>query len=84
MTQLTSDGIEVCRKCCGGHGYHAFSGLPTLYEDYVAACTYEGENTVMALQTARYIYKAVGAAVSGTNRIINMFVFDMKFVCLLI
>ena len=30
------------------------AGLPTLYADYVAACTYEGENNVMFLQTARW------------------------------
>ena len=31
------------------------AGLPSLYADYVAACTYEGENNVMCLQTARSV-----------------------------
>ena len=52
-TGITSDGIEVCRKCCGGHGYSRFSGLIDLYGNYVPACTYEGDNTIMLLQTAR-------------------------------
>ena len=41
-TAVTSDAIEVCRKCCGGHGYSRFSGLIDLYGNYVPACTYEG------------------------------------------
>ena len=44
-TAVTSDAIEVCRKCCGGHGYSRFSGLIDLYGNYVPACTYEGTTT---------------------------------------
>jgi len=29
-TTIAADGIEDCRKCCGGHGYLACSGLPEL------------------------------------------------------
>lgn len=57
-TDTTSNGIEVCRMACGGHGYSCFSGIPVIYTDYIPACTYEGENTVMLLQTARYLLKA--------------------------
>ena len=46
---------QVCRLACGGHGYSQASGLPFLYVNYVAAVTYEGENTVMYLQTARSV-----------------------------
>ena len=46
---------QVCRLACGGHGYSQASGLPFLYVNYVAAITYEGENTVMYLQTARSV-----------------------------
>jgi acyl-CoA oxidase len=44
------DGIEECRKLCGGHGYLCASGLPELYAVYVPACTYEGDNTILLLQ----------------------------------
>lgn len=44
------DGIEECRKLCGGHGYLCASGLPELYAAYVPACTYEGDNTILLLQ----------------------------------
>jgi len=38
---------------CGGHGYSLSSGIPKIYTTTTAACTYEGENTVLYLQTAR-------------------------------
>lgn len=38
---------------CGGHGYSRSSGLPDIYVEFTPSCTYEGENTVMMLQTAR-------------------------------
>lgn len=44
---------ETVRLACGGHGYLSSSGLPYNYGFVTAACTYEGENTVMLLQTAR-------------------------------
>jgi len=52
-TDIASAGIEVCRLCCGGHGYSLSSGIPKIYANMTAACTYEGENTVLYLQTAR-------------------------------
>jgi len=52
------DGIEECRKLCGGHGYLCSSGLPELFAVYVPACTYEGDNVVLLLQVllALYLY----------------------------
>jgi len=47
-------GVEQCRLSCGGHGFLQTSGLPKIYVNFVPACTYEGDNTVMLLQTARY------------------------------
>lgn len=60
VTSLCANGIERCRLACGGHGYSMFSGLPSLYGDYVAAVTYEGDNSLMLFQTARYLIKTVG------------------------
>lgn len=50
-------GIETCRLACGGHGYMASSNLPATYGLVTAMCTYEGENTVLLLQTARFLVK---------------------------
>uniref|UniRef100_A0A8C8H2W6 Acyl-coenzyme A oxidase n=1 Tax=Oncorhynchus tshawytscha TaxID=74940 RepID=A0A8C8H2W6_ONCTS len=53
-TWTASAGIEVCRMACGGHGYSRCSALPDIYVNFVPTCTYEGENTVMMLQTLKW------------------------------
>ncbi|XP_046383473.1 probable peroxisomal acyl-coenzyme A oxidase 1 [Ischnura elegans] len=58
-------GVEILRLSCGGHGYMTSSNLPSTYGLVTAACTYEGENTVLLLQTARYLMKAYHQASSG-------------------
>ncbi|XP_040263583.1 peroxisomal acyl-coenzyme A oxidase 2-like [Bufo bufo] len=64
-TEVCSNGVEVCRKACGGHGYSLYSGLPSLYTKVTASCTYEGENTVLHLQTARFLIKCFTGAQLG-------------------
>ncbi|KAM0934278.1 putative acyl-CoA oxidase, acyl-CoA dehydrogenase/oxidase and middle domain superfamily [Dioscorea sansibarensis] len=64
-TSVTADGIEECRKLCGGHGYLCSSGLPELFAVYVPACTYEGDNIVLLLQVARFLVKTVSQLGSG-------------------
>ncbi|CAM6021334.1 unnamed protein product [Sphagnum balticum] len=66
-TSVTADGIEQCRKLCGGHGYLCASGLPELYAAYVPACTYEGDNTILLLQVARFLLKTLTQVASGTK-----------------
>ncbi|XP_073957081.1 acyl-coenzyme A oxidase 1-like [Choristoneura fumiferana] len=56
-TADTAMYVERCRLACGGHGYMQSSNLPMTYGTVTAACTYEGENTVLLLQTARYLVK---------------------------
>ncbi|XP_051835796.1 peroxisomal acyl-coenzyme A oxidase 2 [Antechinus flavipes] len=62
MKAMMSDhsilGAELCRRACGGHGYSQLSGLPSLVTKVTASCTYEGENTVLYLQTARFLLKS--------------------------
>ncbi|XP_074109403.1 acyl-coenzyme A oxidase 1 [Cotesia typhae] len=58
-------GVEQLRLACGGHGYMDASNLPGTYSLVTAICTYEGENTVMLLQTARYLVKACKQALAG-------------------
>ncbi|XP_048345795.1 peroxisomal acyl-coenzyme A oxidase 2-like [Sphaerodactylus townsendi] len=64
-TDYSSAAVEVCRRACGGHGYSLLSGLPSLYTALVASCTYEGENTVLLLQTARFLVKCLGIVKAG-------------------
>lgn len=56
-TTRASNGVEVCRLSCGGHGYSLASNLPTIFSDLVSGATAEGEATVLFLQTARYLIK---------------------------
>lgn len=58
-------GVEELRLSCGGHGYMDASNLPATYGLVSAACTYEGENTVLLLQTARYLVKTWKQAEAG-------------------
>ncbi|KAF4797346.1 peroxisomal acyl-coenzyme A oxidase 1 isoform X1 [Turdus rufiventris] len=58
-------GIEECRMACGGHGYSRCSGIPDIYVTFTPSCTYEGENTVMMLQTARFLIKSYTQVTSG-------------------
>ncbi|XP_043857719.1 peroxisomal acyl-coenzyme A oxidase 1 isoform X2 [Dromiciops gliroides] len=61
----TNSGIEACRMACGGHGYSHCSGLPNIYVTFTPTCTFEGENTVMMLQTARFLIKSYDQVHSG-------------------
>ncbi|XP_029950513.1 peroxisomal acyl-coenzyme A oxidase 1 isoform X2 [Salarias fasciatus] len=75
-TWEANSAIEVCRMSCGGHGYSRSSALPDIYVNFTPACTYEGENTVMMLQTARYLVKSYrqakdGQRLSGTVSYLN-------------
>ncbi|XP_045509521.1 probable peroxisomal acyl-coenzyme A oxidase 1 [Colias croceus] len=65
VTADAAECVERCRLACGGHGYMLSSNLPLTYGLVTAACTYEGENTVLLLQTARYLVKAWHQAAAG-------------------
>ncbi|KAG6501311.1 hypothetical protein ZIOFF_041190 [Zingiber officinale] len=62
---VMKDGIEECRKLCGGHGYLCSSGLPELFAAFVPTCTYEGDNIVLLLQVARFLMKTISRLGSG-------------------
>mmetsp|Transcript_321 Transcript_321/g.982 ORF Transcript_321/g.982 Transcript_321/m.982 type:complete len:584 (-) Transcript_321:126-1877(-) len=55
-------GIERCRYSCGGNGFLESSGLPRLLTYYLQNPTWDGENSVMSLQTARYLLKCLTTA----------------------
>ncbi|KAF9906604.1 hypothetical protein BX616_000673 [Lobosporangium transversale] len=57
-TTMAAAGIEECRRCCGGHGFSSFSGLPLLLQDYVPNVTWEGDNYILSQQTGRYLFKS--------------------------
>lgn len=64
MTGVAADGIEDCRKACGGHGYLHCSGLPELSTTYLMNPTVEGDNNMLPQQVLKVLLKVV-AAVQG-------------------
>ena len=60
-TMITADGIEECRKACGGHGFLSCSGLPELFTTYLQSPTVEGDNHMLPQQVVRVLLKLVQA-----------------------
>mmetsp|Transcript_17127 Transcript_17127/g.17013 ORF Transcript_17127/g.17013 Transcript_17127/m.17013 type:complete len:443 (+) Transcript_17127:635-1963(+) len=59
ITSITLENIETCRRCCGGHGYSMYSGLPSLYATYLPSVTYDGDNSILTLQAVRYMVNTI-------------------------
>ena len=74
-----AEGLEVCRRACGGHGYSSFSGIGTWYADYLPTTTWEGDNYMLTQQVSRYLLKSARAVLKGkaadndTTRILEDF-----------
>ncbi|KAL4226800.1 Peroxisomal acyl-coenzyme A oxidase 1 [Mactra antiquata] len=67
LSDMSTSMVETCRRSCGGHGYLKSSGIAENMVSSLALVTIEGENTVLYLQTARYLMKQMANAVSGTK-----------------
>ncbi len=59
------EAIDTCRQACGGVGYSAYSALPGLQADFAVLPTWEGDNTLMCMQTGGFILKALKSASAG-------------------
>ena len=66
-TWKTKHGIELCRLSCGGHGFMHLSGIPHTEVNYTPQVTYEGDNNVLCLQTAKYLLKIKKLISSGSE-----------------
>ena len=56
---MASEGIEDCRKCCGGNGYLLSSGISQLFLDNLLFVTVEGDYIVMSLLTGKFLVKSL-------------------------
>lgn len=63
---VAGEGLEVCRRACGGHGYSSFSGIGTWFADYLPTLTWEGDNYMLTQQVCRYLLKTARAVLAGT------------------
>jgi len=70
-TTFTADGIEDCRKACGGHGFLVASGLVELSQTYLQSCTVEGDNHMLPQQVIKVLLKLVGAVQSGDAELLK-------------
>ncbi|KAF4213842.1 hypothetical protein CNMCM8980_003933 [Aspergillus fumigatiaffinis] len=59
------EGLEICRRACGGHGYSSYSGIGPYYSDYLPTLTWEGDNYMLTQQVARYLLKSARAVLAG-------------------
>lgn len=66
-TNETTQAVQALRLACGGHGFLVSSGFSDIFKFVTAAQTYEGENTVLLLQTARYLIKSWTQALKGES-----------------
>ena len=57
VTALVSEGMEKCRKACGGHGFLSNAGFSDLMTSYLPFCTLEGTREVLGQQTGRALLK---------------------------
>lgn len=61
------EGLEICRRACGGHGYSSFSGIGPWYADYLPTATWEGDNYMLTQQVARYLLKTARSVLKGVD-----------------
>jgi len=59
------DAINTIRMGCGGHGFSSYSGFTNIFQELSTNPTHEGENSVMVLQVARYLVKALETLRNG-------------------
>lgn len=77
---IAAEGLEVCRRACGGHGYSSFSGIGPYYADYLPTTTWEGDNYMLTQQVARYLLKSARSVLKGeppsndTQRVLHHYV----------
>ncbi|SCU88375.1 LANO_0D01926g1_1 [Lachancea nothofagi CBS 11611] len=64
-TWLVASLIDELRQACGGHGYSAYNGFGKGYNDWVVQCTWEGDNNILSLTSARSILKKYADLAKG-------------------
>ncbi|KAJ0391967.1 hypothetical protein P43SY_007526 [Pythium insidiosum] len=69
LAENVNNGIESCRRLCGGHGFSHSSNLAHIFNEAVGAVTYEGTFDVLVQQHARYLLILLKSFVQGLNAV---------------
>jgi len=70
-TTITADGMEDCRKSCGGHGFLHCSGLPEIVCSYLQSPTVEGDNQMLPQQVFKVLLKLYHTAEHGNTQALS-------------
>ncbi|EGR32700.1 hypothetical protein IMG5_073500 [Ichthyophthirius multifiliis] len=62
---MAAEIIQNCREILGGHGYSSLNRLSQLYRDNDINTTWEGDNTVLLQQTAKFLLDIVRQILKG-------------------
>jgi acyl-CoA oxidase len=65
VSDKAAEGVETCRRLCGGHGFSQSSNLGHLFAEIAGANTFEGTADVLVQQHARYLLKALASLPSS-------------------
>ena len=61
-SMIAADGMEECRRACGGAGFLKASGIPELLTAYLQNVTVEGDNHMLPAQVVSILLKELRAA----------------------
>ncbi|KAI9184341.1 fatty-acyl coenzyme A oxidase [Blastocladiella emersonii ATCC 22665] len=67
-TWATLNIIEQCRQSLGGHGYSSYTELSAMASHWAVQCTWEGDNTILTLQSGRYLVSSYREAVAAAAK----------------
>ncbi|PVV01308.1 hypothetical protein BB560_004275 [Smittium megazygosporum] len=66
-SDTTIYGVDTCRHLCGGHGFSSFAGFSFSFNNLYPNIIWEGDNFVLAQQTARYLIKSALEVTESTG-----------------
>ena len=66
-TILALEGMEQCRRCCGGNGYLLNSGIAQMTLDFTWQITAEGDYMILSLLTSKFLLKSAQKVASGVK-----------------
>ncbi|KAG7387244.1 hypothetical protein PHYPSEUDO_014529 [Phytophthora pseudosyringae] len=67
ISEKAAEGVEICRRLCGGHGFSQSSNLGHLFAEIAGANTFEGTADVLVQQHARYLLKVLASLPSNAE-----------------